>query len=243
METKSEWQIFLLAFICLFVAMPMHVKSQDAEKQKIVDVINLELESFYKKDQQKWADCWVHDAKTSMSQSDGYGFFSIVSWDSLSAQRAKYFSTPVDPEMVSIKKSDFDVVIKGPVAIVDLVEKRPDFTSNQMVLLEKQGKVWRIYRMTNASKQSFAPNDTNVEAGLNRQGYQLLVMKKIDAAIQVFTLNTQLFPGAFNTWDSLAEAYMIKGEKDLAIAFYKKSIALNAKNQNGKNMIEKLTAN
>jgi tetratricopeptide (TPR) repeat protein len=145
--------------------------------------------------------------------------------------------------MIRFTKSDFDVIIKGPVAIVDLIQKGAGYTSNQMVLVEKQGKQWKIYRMMNVSKESFAATDANVEAALNTQGYQLLNMKKIDEAIRVFTLNTQLYPNAFNTWDSLAEAYMIKGEKDLAIAYYKKSVALNATNTNGKNMIEKLSSN
>jgi hypothetical protein len=38
----------------------------------------------------------------------------------------------------------------------------------------------------------------------------------------------------------MGEAYMIKGEKDLAIKNYEKSIILNPNNENGKQMLKKL---
>ena len=37
-------------------------------------------------------------------------------------------------------------------------------------------------------------------------------------------------PGSYNTWDSLAEAYMDPGDKELAILNYRKSLEVNAKN-------------
>ena len=55
------------------------------------------------------------------------------------------------------------------------------------------------------------------EGIINRIGYQLLRLEKVDDAIEVFMQNTVDFPQSGNTWDSLAEAYMIKGNKELAI--------------------------
>jgi hypothetical protein len=49
-----------------------------------------------------------------------------------------------------------------------------------------------------------------------------------------------MFPASFNTYDSLAEAFMISGNKELAIENYKKSIAFNPNNSNGIKMLEKL---
>lgn len=78
------------------------------------------------------------------------------------------------------------------------------------------------------------------EQELNRLGYELMKAQKLDAARAVFTLNTEFYPGSFNTWDSLAEYYMNTGNKVQAIAFYKRSIELNPKNENGKSMLKKL---
>ena len=55
------------------------------------------------------------------------------------------------------------------------------------------------------------------EPELNRLGYQLLQTGKLKEAIEIFKLNVAEYPKAFNTYDSLAEAYMISGNTDLAI--------------------------
>ena len=63
---------------------------------------------------------------------------------------------------------------------------------------------------------------------------------KIDEAIRILELNTEFYPESSNTWDSLGEAYMKKGNKEKAIKFYKKSLELDPKNTNAKKMIEKM---
>lgn len=80
------------------------------------------------------------------------------------------------------------------------------------------------------------------EGRINNLGYQLLARDQIDAAIAIFKLNVEAFPEGFNTYDSLGEAYMLKGERELAITNYKKSLALNPENTNATAMIEKLMA-
>lgn len=39
-------------------------------------------------------------------------------------------------------------------------------------------------------------------------GYRLLAMKKIADAIEMFKLSVEAYPQSYNTYDSLAEAYM-----------------------------------
>jgi len=78
------------------------------------------------------------------------------------------------------------------------------------------------------------------ENELNRLGYEMMNAKKTEAARAVFELNTEFYPQGFNTWDSLAEYYMNAGDKTKAIAYYKKSIALNPDNNNGKKMLRQL---
>jgi len=80
------------------------------------------------------------------------------------------------------------------------------------------------------------------ETELNSLGYQLLRMQKIAEAIGIFKLNVEIYPDAFNTYDSLGEAYMVHGDKDLAIANYKKSLELNPKNTNATAKLASLTA-
>ena len=61
------------------------------------------------------------------------------------------------------------------------------------------------------------------EMELNMLGYQLLGMKQIKDAIEIFKLNTEVYPQAANPYDSLGEAYMINGERELAVKNYKRA--------------------
>jgi tetratricopeptide (TPR) repeat protein len=79
-----------------------------------------------------------------------------------------------------------------------------------------------------------------VERAVNSLGYSRLGNNDIAGALKIFTLNTEFFPEAFNTWDSLAEAYMVRGDDDLAIEYYRKSLELNPKNDNAVAMIERI---
>jgi predicted Zn-dependent protease len=64
------------------------------------------------------------------------------------------------------------------------------------------------------------------EADMNIYGYGLLQAGKVDSAIVVFTNNTKKYPQSWNVWDSLGEAYGVKGDKKLAVANYKKALAM-----------------
>lgn len=74
----------------------------------------------------------------------------------------------------------------------------------------------------------------------NRFGYDLIHEKKLDWAIEIFKLNIRLFPKNPNGYDSLGEAYMLRGEKDLAIQNYKKVLEMDPENENAQKMLEKL---
>ena len=89
-------------------------------------------------------------------------------------------------------------------------------------------------------KSKYPELDQYNEAELNNLGYQLVKQEKIEEAIEIFRLNCNTYPESWNTYDSLAEAYMINGETELAILNYEKSIELNPSSVNGKRVLEKL---
>lgn len=67
-----------------------------------------------------------------------------------------------------------------------------------------------------------------------------LSRKQIEDAIALFKLNTEVFPNAFNAYDSLAEAYAAHGDRDLGIANYRRSLALNPGNSNASDALPRL---
>lgn len=85
------------------------------------------------------------------------------------------------------------------------------------------------------------PDNVSVEENrLNNIGYILMRQNKLPQALAIFKLNVEFYPAAWNVYDSLAEAYMNNGDKELAIANYKKSLELNPANANGAEMLKKL---
>lgn len=78
------------------------------------------------------------------------------------------------------------------------------------------------------------------EAQVNRLGYNLLALKRVSDAIEVFKLNVEDYPQSSNVYDSLGEAYAAAGDTELAIRNYRKSVELNPDNRNGVEMLKKL---
>ena len=64
------------------------------------------------------------------------------------------------------------------------------------------------------------------------------IKERIDDALAVFELNVEMFPEAWNPWDSLGEANMKRGNLDRAIECYEKSLALNPENTGGAEILK-----
>ena len=98
----------------------------------------------------------------------------------------------------------------------------------------------RITYAFRAMGNSGMPAADIVESSVNAMGYRLLENGEIDAAIKVFDLNTETFPLSANTWDSLAEAIMTKGDHETAIRYYRASLKLDPESSNAMRMIEQM---
>ena len=79
------------------------------------------------------------------------------------------------------------------------------------------------------------------ENEINGVGYQLLQNGKKKEAIEVFKINVENFPKSGNVYDSLGEAYLADGNKNMAIANYSKSIELDPQNEAGKKVLAEIS--
>ena len=79
------------------------------------------------------------------------------------------------------------------------------------------------------------------EGQLNSLGYMLLFKNEIKGALGAFKHYVDSYPKSANAYDSLGEAYMIKGDKAQAIKNYKKSLKLDPNNNNAKEMLKNLS--
>ena len=79
-----------------------------------------------------------------------------------------------------------------------------------------------------------------LEPVVNAKGYDLMEEKKLKEAIEIFKLNTTAFPRSGNAFDSLGEAYLEAGNKEMAVESYKKSLLLDPDNENAREVLKKL---
>jgi len=217
------------------------------DKKAIAQVIDNELKAYLDGDFDTWASHWLHEPYVTLTNAGSNFYSNTKGWDDLSAGVKKDMKSE-KRQVVSIETGNYDININGDFAKVfvdeevktNLVGEVVDMKNNTTIILSKVEGSWKIVSVTSITESSYENNDFNTEWSLNMAGYQFLQRDKVDEAIRVFELNTQLFPDAFNTWDSLAEAYMKKGKNELAVKYYKKSLALNDNNSNAREMIKKI---
>jgi CubicO group peptidase (beta-lactamase class C family) len=95
---------------------------------------------------------------------------------------------------------------------------------------------YRELRRGQSEKYDFSVNE------LNSMGYAILRRGDKAAAVDIFKLNAEQFPGDWNVYDSLGEALLAAGDKPHAIESYRKSVELNPQNDNGRNVLKSLGA-
>ncbi|HKG61060.1 MAG TPA: serine hydrolase [Pyrinomonadaceae bacterium] len=85
------------------------------------------------------------------------------------------------------------------------------------------------------------PQFRPLENDLNDWAYRMMKGGgKPKEALEIFKLNVFLYPNSANVYDSVAEAYAVNGNHELAIKNYKRSLELDPKNTNAAQQLKKL---
>lgn len=91
-----------------------------------------------------------------------------------------------------------------------------------------------------AAIKKVSPEFKLYENEVNLFGYYFFFKGQKEKAVEIFKLNTSLYPSSANTYDSLAETYEELGDKDNAIKSYQKEIELNPENKDIADHLKKL---
>jgi tetratricopeptide (TPR) repeat protein len=179
----------------------------------------------------------------------------------ITREGAKLYAEPTQSpklELVAISESEFIrrdanvryTFVKGTSGKVESVKISFDGGGSQADRIPKDviipyehlmaGRVNEAIEGYRRIKREKSGNVAVQEGRLNQLGYSLLREKKAAEAIAVFKVNIELYPQSSNVYDSLGEAYMANGEKELAIISYKKSLELDPRNKNAVGMLKKL---
>ncbi len=176
-------------------------------------------------------------------------------------QSGRLFAEPTASpkfELLAVSESEFlrkdleirYTFVKGPSGSIDAIRLNFNGGSSDAPRLSKDvmvpyelllaGKLAEAIDAYRKIKREKPANAAVQEARLNDLGYSLVRDHRVAAAIAVFKVNVELYPKSSNAYDSLGEAYMANGDKELAATNYKKSLELDPHNQNAVNMLKKL---
>jgi len=78
------------------------------------------------------------------------------------------------------------------------------------------------------------------ENTLLNPAYELLNNNLVEDALQLFILNAEEYRFAPNAFDSLAEAYLKKGDREQAISNYKKALSIDPNFESSKKALAEL---
>jgi pimeloyl-ACP methyl ester carboxylesterase len=78
------------------------------------------------------------------------------------------------------------------------------------------------------------------ESDLNEWGYALLQPAENENAMAVFQLNVRLYPRSGNVYDSLADCYEKMGNRELAIATYRRALEVDPKKKHSQDRLKAL---
>jgi tetratricopeptide (TPR) repeat protein len=112
----------------------------------------------------------------------------------------------------------------------------------KLYALVDQGAGDEAVRQVLAERDARQPRYFFVEAEINAQGYRFLQADRIAEAITLFKVNVELFPQAWNVYDSLGETLLKSGDTAGATAMYEKSVTINPESNSGKDALVRLRA-
>jgi CubicO group peptidase (beta-lactamase class C family) len=149
-----------------------------------------------------------------------------------------------DISIVVFANMDEPVAEKIAIGILNIINgKQPE-----KPLLPAKLNVYKYYKESGIEyvKENFEELTSNWFEGdpkdriLNNLGYDLFFDNKLDEALDIFKLNTELFPNIGNCWDSYGEALLKTGRNDEALQAYKKALQINPNIPSAKKAVKEL---
>jgi tetratricopeptide (TPR) repeat protein len=152
-------------------------------------------------------------------------------------QNAKWERYTID----TTKVTDTERKLYGVETLQEQLEKERNMNLLSVSdFFSKSKSLEKTIALINKEKKNGLKSAYNVSEGaINIFGYELMTAGNDKEALAIFMLNTELYPGGYNTFDSLGECLLKMGRKDESIKAYKKSLELNPKNEGARNILSK----
>jgi len=211
------------------------------EEEAIKSVIISQTESWVNQNYEGRANVWAHENYILRMYPGIYSYYEDISWDSISTHIKTSLQNDITPSIVDLGWSEWNIRTFKDCAWASYIEtfryKEKLYKSREVRFLEKKDDLWKIVYLVSVNTTLYDDKKETAEIDLNTAGYSLLSQDKLQDAIDIFKKNVELYPESSNVYDSLGEAYMKNGDKELSIENYKMSLKLDPDNDNAKEMI------
>jgi len=242
----------VLAFMFTLLASHLAVvqASSSSAEEAIKAKIEAETKAYYDANLGALKSGWVEDERASRIVVSRNGYNNISGWSKIADWYTEGLSQPRSWSNPHFSNSGYVVTIKDNMAHVEYEQtsrvtvdgKEETSRSREVRTLVNEGGSWKFLSMITVGKDSYDDSFEAQEYSMNAIGHRMMQQGKAEQAVEVFKLNTQLYPQSANAFDSLAEAYRAAGKKDAAIQNYQRSLELNRQNKNAEKKLSELKA-
>jgi len=118
--------------------------------------------------------------------------------------------------------------------------KAAPLNEGDFIKMLNNGKVEEAIAVYDKVQKEFPGWKIFGEDAMNTEGYKFLQKGDNANAVKILQLNVRAYPGSWNVYDSLGEAFLKAGDKKNALLYYKKSVEINAANTNAIEVIKTL---
>jgi dienelactone hydrolase len=132
----------------------------------------------------------------------------------------------VHPEFEGTVKDWFVTTLVKTPGRAPVPKQKPDLPKEIEVLnlLDQPGGAAKVSDMLAAARKQDANAKLFPEDVVNVIGYQQMLAGDTKTATEVLRLNAEAYPNSANVYDSLSDAYIAAGQKDLALANAKRAL-------------------
>jgi hypothetical protein len=159
--------------------------TQSADEAAIKDVIRMETESYYARDEEAWQQKWLHDERATRTFVSNNSYGGAVGWSKFGPQQVEEFRR-LKPFPLDLRSDNYIFRISGDLAWVEYDQymnrkggdpKQRRFSREYQAMVRQNG-AWKIANQITHDSETFSPTPENLEYTLNSTGYNLLAGKK-----------------------------------------------------------------